>query len=57
MLTSDALTQRTLNQTLDSNRFSDVPLVSESVVAKTEVTKSLREKQKKTVDKLSLYII
>ena len=38
MLTSDALTQRTLNQTLDSNRLSDVPLVSESVIAKTKVT-------------------
>ena len=54
MLTSDALTQRTLNQTLDSNRPLDVPLVSESVIAKTKVIKSLRKKQKKTVDKLRL---
>ena len=54
MLTSDVLTQRTLNQTLGSNRPSDVPLFSESAIAKTKVTKSLRKKQKKTVDNLRL---
>jgi hypothetical protein len=54
MLTSDVLAQRTLNQTLDSTRPSEVLLVSESVIAKTKVTKSSRKKQKKTVNNLRL---
>ena len=41
-----------LLRTLGSDRPSDAPLFSESVNAKTKVTKSLRKKQKKTVDKL-----
>ena len=54
VLSSDALAQRTLHPTLDSDRPSDAPLSSISVNAKTKVIKSNRNKQKKTVNSLRL---
>jgi hypothetical protein len=53
MLTGDVLAQRTLHQTLGSDRPPDAPLSFDSAIAKTKVTKSIREKQKKTVNGLT----
>jgi hypothetical protein len=53
-LTSDALAQRTLSQNLDSNRSQNVPIFSESVYVQPELSKTLRKKQKKAMNKLRL---
>jgi 3-oxoacyl-(acyl-carrier-protein) synthase len=53
-LTSDALAQRTLSQNLDSNRSQNVPIFSESVDVQPELSKTLRKKQKKAMNKLRL---
>ena len=50
-LTRDVLARRTLSHSSDSDRSLNVPTFSESALAQTKMSKTLRKKQRKAVEK------
>ena len=51
-LTSDVLARHTLSHSGDSDRSLNVPTFSESALAQTKLSKTLRKKQREAVEKL-----